>query len=75
MAADIQPSRFISASGEYRAGDRIVLGDGRASVVVNVEPGLVRPRLVLDDLPCVLVVLAHLSEPGSQGAPDPDRLR
>ena len=50
LAADIQPLRFISASGEYRPGDRIVLGDGSAWVVVKVEPGLVRPRLVLDDV-------------------------
>ena len=50
VGAEIKTSRFISGSGEYRAGDRIVLGDGSASVVVKVEPGFVRPRLVLDDV-------------------------
>jgi hypothetical protein len=49
LAAEIKPSRFISGSGEYRAGDRIVLGDGSGRVVIEVEPGVVRPRLVLDD--------------------------
>ena len=50
LAADITPPRFISASGEYRPGDRLVLGGGTAYAVVEVEPGLVRPRLVLDDV-------------------------
>lgn len=49
-AAEIATSRFISASGAYRAGDRIVLRGCSAWVVREVEPGLVRPRLVLDDI-------------------------
>jgi hypothetical protein len=48
LAAQIKPSRFVSNSGEYQAGDRIVLGDGSAWTVIDVEAGVTRPRLVLD---------------------------
>jgi hypothetical protein len=48
LAGQINPARFVSNSGEYRAGDRIVLGDGSAWVVIEVEPSVIRPWLVLD---------------------------
>jgi hypothetical protein len=49
LAGELKPTRFSSNTGEYEPGDRIVVGDGTAWKVIEVEAGDSRPRLVLDD--------------------------